>query len=171
MFLAAVADFFGTGILSIAVQIVCTLGSITGGKVVDNLTKEKRSKIMRSIKSKDTKPELLVRRLLTRLGYRYKLHIKDLPGRPDIVFKGRKKVIFIHGCFWHGHAPCMNGRILEGKFWQEKMKANQARDMKAAESLEQDGWKILTIWECELKNTDALEKVLLNFIGDTKFHH
>ncbi|WP_019880738.1 MULTISPECIES: very short patch repair endonuclease [unclassified Methylophilus] len=132
--------------------------------MVDNLTKEKRSKIMRSIRSKDTKPELLVRKILTGLGYRYRLHTKHLPGRPDIAFIGKKKAIFIHGCFWHSHANCPIAKVPENDFWKEKLGRNQARDLKALNALEASGWSVLTLWECSLKNTEQTTITLNNFL-------
>ncbi|WP_089376365.1 very short patch repair endonuclease [Methylobacillus rhizosphaerae] len=132
---------------------------------MDNLTKEKRSKIMRSIKSKNTKPELLVRKLLTQLGYRYRLHKKDLPGKPDIVFPGRKKAIFIHGCFWHGHPNCLIAKIPDNEFWQKKIQNNIQRDEKQYQELILLGWRVLILWECELRDSKKLIEVLVSFIN------
>ncbi|MBR0695145.1 very short patch repair endonuclease [Bradyrhizobium lablabi] len=134
--------------------------------MVDTRTKEQRSRIMKSVSTRDTGPELLVRRLLHRLGYRYRLHRKDLPGRPDIVFPGRKRVIFIHGCFWHGH-ECSKGKLPKSRteYWTAKIKANQDRDTKVIGLLEKDGWKTLTVWQCELKHLDEIERVLRGFLG------
>lgn len=132
--------------------------------MVDNLSKEKRSKIMRAIRSKNTKPELVVRKLLTGLGYRYRLHRKDLPGRPDIAFIGRKKAIFVHGCFWHVHADCVISHIPESEFWQQKLKKNQERDIAGIANLEVKGWQSLTIWECELRTPELVKEKLIRFI-------
>lgn len=120
---------------------------------------------MRSITSKDTKPELIVRKLLTALGYRYRLHRKDLPGRPDIAFIGRKKAIFVHGCFWHVHQGCEISHIPETEFWQKKLMKNQDRDLKAIAHLISRSWQSLTIWECELKNLDLVNQKLISFLA------
>ncbi len=133
-------------------------------KVVDNLSKEKRSKIMRSIRPKDTKPELLVRKILTAMGYRYRLHRKDIPGRPDIVFVGRKKAIFVNGCFWHAHDNCRIAHIPQSKFWREKLAANKTRDKKALENLKSIGWKSLTLWECKLQDERRIRSALEKFL-------
>lgn len=136
--------------------------------MADNLTKEKRSKIMRSIRSKDTKPELLVRKILTGLGYRYRLHIKGLPGKPDIAFIGRKKAIFIHGCFWHSHANCPIAKIPENDFWKKKLGLNQARDLKALNALKEAGWSVLILWECSLKDIEQTAVTLTDFLNVAK---
>jgi DNA mismatch endonuclease (patch repair protein) len=130
---------------------------------MDRVSVEKRSSIMRAVHSKNTTPELAVRKILTRLGYRYRLHRKDLAGRPDIVFAGRKKVIFVHGCFWHGH-DCKKGRTPDIEYWQNKLKTNISRDASNVEKLVGTGWSVLTIWQCELKDLTALEKRLSDFL-------
>jgi DNA mismatch endonuclease (patch repair protein) len=132
--------------------------------MVDRVSKEIRSKIMRAIRQKDTKPELLVRRLVTALGYRYRLHKKDLPGRPDLVFPGKKKVIFVHGCFWHVHEGCHLSHIPESEFWRHKLGANQERDRKTLLLLRELGWDVLILWECELQNEAASREKLLGFL-------
>ena len=132
--------------------------------MTDNISKEKRSKIMRSIRSKDTGPELVVRKLLTEMGFRYRLHRKDIPGKPDIAFIGRKKVIFVNGCFWHGHEGCPIAHMPDYKFWQEKLEANKKRDQKALEALSKLGWKVLIIWECGLKDRKGLKSKLRCFV-------
>lgn len=128
-----------------------------------------RSRIMKAIKAKDTKPELAVRRLLHRLGYRYRLHRDDLPGKPDLVFVSRAKIIFIHGCFWHAHsAPsCSNGRLprTNTKYWRRKLRKTVERDSATALWLKRAGWKVLTVWECELANERRLVKRLVRFLG------
>lgn len=126
--------------------------------MVDSVTPERRSAMMSRIRSKNTGPEMLVRRLLHKAGYRYRLHVTTLPGKPDLVFIGRKKVIFIHGCFWHLHEGCTNGRIPKSRveFWTEKLTRNRARDSKNLAELELAGWDVLTIWECELDRADLL---------------
>lgn len=119
---------------------------------------------MRSIKSKNTKPEIQVRNILTKLGYRYRLHYSKLPGKPDIVFISKKKAIFIHGCFWHFHNPCQISHIPDSEFWQNKIKRNQDRDAKVMLEIQKLGWSTLIIWECELKNTDKIELILREFV-------
>lgn len=127
---------------------------------MDTLTPEQRSKQMSLVRYKDTKPELRVRRLLHRAGYRYRLHRKDLPGKPDLVFPSRKKVIFVHGCFWHAHPDpsCKKARLPKSRkeFWTEKFAANRARDERNVNRLKQEGWKTLTVWECELTSDDDI---------------
>jgi DNA mismatch endonuclease (patch repair protein) len=141
----------------------------TQSKMVDNLTKAIRSKVMRSVKSSGTGPELVVRKLTFALGYRYRLKKPRLPGRPDLIFPGRCKVIFIHGCFWHAHFwPCPRcpiSREPDGEFWKVKLINNQKRDKRVIRELEEKGWKCLVIWECELKNLNEITKRITNFLG------
>ena len=108
---------------------------------------------MRRVKGRDTGPELIVRRLLTRLGARYRLHRADLPGRPDIVLPGRRLAIFVHGCFWHGHDCARGARVPQARrdYWTAKVSGNRARDARNAEALAAAGWRVETVWECELK--------------------
>lgn len=128
-----------------------------------------RSAIMRAVKSENTKPELFVRYLLHRLGYRYRLHRKDLPGKPDLTFAGRRRVIFVHGCFWHGH-NCKRGvRVPKQNrdYWENKVTRNRRRDMMNLDALQQLRWKALVVWECELANSAALSDKLVSFLdGD-----
>ncbi|MEK9939377.1 MAG: very short patch repair endonuclease [Methylotenera sp.] len=133
--------------------------------MTDRVSKEIRSKIMRKVKSKNTKPELLIRKILTTAGYRYRLHVKDLPGKPDIVFKKRRRVLFVHGCFWHGHAECSRGTIADSEFWRIKIKSNMDRDEKTLSKLAENGWQCLIIWECELKNIDFVKSKIFDFLG------
>jgi DNA mismatch endonuclease, patch repair protein len=124
---------------------------------------------MRAIKSKDTKPELVVRKLIHGLGYRYRLHRKELPGHPDLVFARRRKVIFVHGCFWHGH-DCKRGNRApkeNAEYWRQKIDRNKERDLKHKSALREAGWDILIIWECELKDVTALEGRIQHFLGST----
>jgi DNA mismatch endonuclease (patch repair protein) len=132
--------------------------------VADNLSKEKRSKIMRSIRSKNTGPELLVRKILTAMGYRYRLHRKDIPGCPDIAFIRRKKAIFVNGCFWHAHDNCPIAHIPDSKFWRKKLAANKKRDGRALSNLKSIRWNSLTLWECELRNNQRIRNVLSKFL-------
>ena len=129
--------------------------------------KATRSFNMSQIKSKDTKPELLVRKFLFANGFRYKLHDKKLPGKPDIVLPKYKTVIFVHGCFWHGHTNCKYFKIPQTrtKWWTDKINTNKANDTKAIKALKKDGWKIITVWECKLKPAKAektLQKIILS---------
>jgi DNA mismatch endonuclease (patch repair protein) len=122
---------------------------------------------MRSIKGKNTSPELAVRSLLYRMGYRFRLHIKDLPGCPDIVFPRRRKVIFVHGCFWHSHRKCKKATIPKSNvsFWTEKLSRNKERDATDRRMLKRLGWQILTIWQCDLKHPENLQDKLRDFLG------
>lgn len=128
-----------------------------------------RSAIMRAVKSKDTKPEMIVRRLIHGMGYRYRLHGRGLSGKPDLVFAGRRKVIFVHGCFWHGH-NCPRGARqpkANGEYWKTKIARNIQRDSASVVVLRKVGWQVMTVWECETKvgNRLALEQRLRNFLG------
>jgi len=133
---------------------------------MDTHTTAQRRKNMQAVKSKNTKPELAVRRALFARGYRFRLHRRDLPGSPDIVFPGRKKAVLIHGCFWHGH-DCPRGRAPKTRvdFWRDKIEKNRARDKRNHENLEQLGWSSLTVWECEIKDLESLLKRLSTFLN------
>lgn len=135
--------------------------------MADVHTKEQRSYNMSQIRCKNTKPEMIVRSLVHRMGYRYSLHRKDLPGHPDIVLTRHHKVIFIHGCFWHMH-KCRYGRVIpktNKKFWQSKRQGNAERDKRILRHLRKAGWKILTIWECQTRNLEKLTKKLEQFLS------
>ena len=123
--------------------------------------KKTRSYNMSRIKAKNTKPEMLVRRFLHANGFRYRLHVKDLPGKPDIVLPKYKTVIFVHGCFWHGHKGCKYYVIPKTKteWWLNKINGNIANDRKAERALKKEGWKILTLWECDLKSQKFLKNL------------
>jgi DNA mismatch endonuclease (patch repair protein) len=125
-----------------------------------------RSENMRAIRGKDTQPEIAVRSLVHKLGYRFRLHRRDLPGKPDLVFPARRKVIFVHGCFWHSHA-CKTGLIpnTNRSFWLPKLRRNKARDTKNIEALTRLGWDALVIWQCELKNTATVCTCVKRFLG------
>jgi DNA mismatch endonuclease (patch repair protein) len=127
--------------------------------VTDVFSEEKRSAVMRRVKGRDTTPEMTVRKTLTRLGARYRLHRKDLPGRPDIVLPGRKLALFVHGCFWHGHDCARGARVPKQNrdYWVAKVGRNVARDGRSREALATLGWRVETIWECDLKDAAALE--------------
>lgn len=122
---------------------------------------------MARVKGKNTRPELTVRSLLHSLGYRFRLHRRDLPGSPDIVLPGRKTVVFVHGCFWHGHDCKRGGRLPKANadYWVSKIGRNTARDARARAELEAQGWRVLVIWECEIKEANALAAKLRAFLG------
>lgn len=121
---------------------------------------------MGRVKPKNTTPEMVVRHTIFRMGYRYRLHDKRLPGRPDLVFAGRRKVIFVNGCFWHGHEGCRYAHLPKThvRFWRAKIEKNRARDQANIALLKTDGWKVFTVWQCELKNIEILAKKLHDFI-------
>lgn len=130
-------------------------------------TAEQRSRTMKAVKSCNTTPELKVRRVLHQMGYRYRLHRKDLPGKPDIVFGRSRKVIFVHGCFWHGH-NCKRGNRMPAtnvEYWQKKISGNVQRFLKQLEQLQEAGWKPLVLWECELRDLSGLDQRLREFLG------
>ncbi|EZP73536.1 T/G mismatch-specific endonuclease [Sphingomonas paucimobilis] len=124
---------------------------------------------MRAIRSKNMKPEMIVRKLLHALGYRYRLHAKELPGKPDIVFRKRRKCIFVHGCYWHQHPDpqCADARLPKSnlEYWLPKLARNVERDAQHAAALEQAGWKVETIWECETKDQNQLAMRLREFLA------
>jgi DNA mismatch endonuclease (patch repair protein) len=134
--------------------------------MTDVFDKVTRSAVMRRVKGRNTSPELVVRKALTRLGARYRLHRSDLPGAPDIVLPGRRLALFVHGCFWHGHDCARGARVPKQNrdYWVAKVARNRARDAKNRVALEDAGWRVETLWECDLKDPQALEarlKVLL----------
>jgi len=126
--------------------------------MTDVFDAEKRSAVMRRVKGRDTGPERLVRKALTGLGARYRLHRKDLPGSPDIVMAGRRLALFVHGCFWHGHDCARGARVPKANrdYWTAKVARNRVRDEAARAALEAAGWRVETLWECELKDEAAL---------------
>jgi len=128
---------------------------------------------MRAVGSKNSAPERLVRSMLHRLGYRFRLHRRDLPGTPDIVFPARRRAIFIHGCFWHGHT-CPRGKLPSSNvaFWSRKITGNRVRDKRSEKQLRKDGWKVLTLWVCKIKDSNLLERRLTRFLesGCTDTH-
>lgn len=140
--------------------------------MTDVLTKEQRHRNMSNIRSRNTKPELIVRSLVHRLGYRFRLHRRDLPGKPDLVFVARRKIIFIHGCFWHMH-DCKYGNVVPAtntEFWQTKRRSNVDRDKRSVAALKKDAWQILTIWECETKKPELLIKRIIEFLESKNEH-
>ncbi len=131
-------------------------------------TPEQRSFNMSRIRSRNTRPEMKVRSIVHRMGYRYRLHRKELPGKPDLVFPARRKVIFIHGCFFHMH-NCRYGSVkpkTNADFWQNKRLSNVERDGKNVAALESAGWKVLIVWECQTKTPNLLPELLVNFLGE-----
>src|SRR5579863_8321987 len=133
---------------------------------MDTIDPARRSENMRRIRSADTSPEMAVRRLVHRMGYRYRLHRTDLPGKPDLVFPSRKKVIFVHGCFWHRHPACGLARLPKSRlsFWVPKLEGNRRRDLKNIRGLKKLGWAAEVIWECETKNLRELARKVHRFL-------
>jgi DNA mismatch endonuclease, patch repair protein len=127
---------------------------------------ETRSRIMRAVKGKNTTPELVVRRLVFGAGYRYRLHRKDLPGKPDLVFPRLRKIIFVHGCFWHAHTCARGARIPQNnrQYWVQKIQRNAIRDRKNRAALKKLGWEVHIIWECELKDVGKLQSGIGRFL-------
>ncbi|MGQ0485794.1 MAG: very short patch repair endonuclease [Hyphomicrobiales bacterium] len=132
---------------------------------MDHVAPEKRSRIMAAVKSKNTTPELSIRHALHRRGFRYALYAPDLPGKPDLVFRSRKKIVFIHGCFWHGHR-CGKGRRpkTNRRFWNDKVKYNKALDARVTRQLRRGGWSVLAVWQCQTKNMDRLVEKIARFL-------
>jgi DNA mismatch endonuclease (patch repair protein) len=134
---------------------------------MDKLSPERRSANMRKIRSEDTTPEVVLRSLVHRLGYRFRLHRKDLPGKPDLVFPSLHKIIFVHGCFWHQHNKCVDGRIPKSReeYWGSKLARNVQRDRSNRRALRKLGWSTLVIWECELDDPPKLTRRLRRFFS------
>lgn len=137
---------------------------------MDRFSAEQRSKIMRKIRSKDTGPEKFVRSLLHSRGYRFRLHQKNLPGTPDVAFPLRRKVIFIHGCFWHQHGGCTGAYkpATQTEYWEPKLKRNVERDQDAIQELHQSGWAAMVVWECELADKNKVVQRLQEFLGNPR---
>jgi DNA mismatch endonuclease, patch repair protein len=140
------------------------------GDVADSLSKAERSERMSRVRGRDTKPEMVIRRLVHWMGFRYRLHDRRLPGAPDLVFKSRRKAIFIHGCFWHRHSDpsCKLARMPKSKldFWKAKLEGNRQRDLRNQSDLDALGWQYLIVWECELGHKEQLENKLLAFLSE-----
>lgn len=134
---------------------------------MDSVSSHRRSEIMALVRSKDSRPEMVVRRFVHRMGFRYRLHAANLPGKPDLVFPSRKKIIFVHGCFWHRHENCPLARIPKSRqaFWIDKLNRNRDRDTRIQKELGQAGWQVLTLWECEIKNNVILGEKIKDFLG------
>lgn len=134
--------------------------------MTDVFSKNKRSWIMSRVKAVDTKPEIIVRSAVHRMGFRFRVHRRDIPGSPDIVLPRHAKVIFVHGCFWHGHRGCSRARrpTTNRRFWNKKLNSNIERDKRLKNQLRKMGWKILVVWECETKQPERLLKKLQGFL-------
>lgn len=130
-------------------------------------TPEQRSRVMRAVKSRDTQPEMIVRRLAHRMGYRFRLHRRDLPGKPDLVFPRLRKVIFVHGCFWHGHNCARGARmpVQNRDYWVQKVTRNRDRDKAAQAALIAAGWETAVLWECEIRDKDQIARRIRTFLG------
>lgn len=135
---------------------------------MDTITRERRSEIMSRVRNVGMRPEMTVRRLVYGLGYRYRLHGRKLPGRPDLVFTGRRKVIFVHGCFWHRHPGCRLARTPKSRvdFWNAKLDGNRKRDLFKQYELRQLGWRVLIVWECQLKDLESVRERVTCFLED-----
>ncbi|MBZ5501259.1 MAG: DNA mismatch endonuclease Vsr [Acidobacteriia bacterium] len=135
--------------------------------MTDKLSKELRSANMRAVRSRNTRPEIRVRQIAHSLGYRFRLHRRDLPGKPDIVFPGRQKAVFVHGCFWHQHHGCRRASIPQSnvRFWHTKLARNAARDAKQLAAIRKCGWRALVVWECEVKDVKRLTARLRRFLS------
>lgn len=133
---------------------------------LDTLSPQERSERMRRVRGRNTKPEMKVRQLIHAMGYRYRLHAKDLPGTPDIVFRRRHKAIFVHGCFWHRHKDCKLARLPKSRieFWTTKLEGNRRRDIINQKMLNRMGWQFLIVWECELKDSQLLAQKIKTFL-------
>ena len=136
--------------------------------MTDTLTKAERSRRMSLVRGKDTRPEIQVRGALHRLGYRYRLHVRSLPGTPDVVFASRKNVIFVHGCFWHRHSRCKLARLPKSRlaFWKCKLEGNRLRDERNQRRLNRLGWRYLVVWECQLSNSQRVVDRITRFLKD-----
>jgi DNA mismatch endonuclease, patch repair protein len=135
--------------------------------MTDKISKELRSANMRAVRSRDTVPEIRVRQIAHGLGYRFRLHRPELPGKPDIAFPGQRKAIFVHGCFWHQHKGCKRGSMPQSNvgFWRPKLALNVARDTKQLAALKESAWRVLVVWECETKDARRLAGRLKRFLG------
>ncbi|HEX8513991.1 MAG TPA: very short patch repair endonuclease [Allosphingosinicella sp.] len=129
---------------------------------MDNLTPKRRSEIMAQVRSKDTSAEVRVRKAAHGMGFRFRVHRKDLPGTPDLVFPKLRTAMFVHGCFWHQHPGCRRSSVpkTRAQFWLEKFRHNLARDQRVTEALEAEGWAVVVIWECETKSPDELRMAI-----------
>lgn len=140
----------------------------TGSYLLDRISPDRRSENMRNIRSRDTAPELLVRRIVHHMGYRYRLHVPDLPGKPDMVFPRLKCIIEVRGCFWHQHPGCADAHVPKSRtdYWTQKLDRNTARDMTNEAALRSLGWRLAVIWECELRDIEAVTLRLRAFLAE-----
>jgi DNA mismatch endonuclease (patch repair protein) len=134
---------------------------------VDNVSRRRRSAIMANIRSKNTMPELVVRKLISAMGLRYRLHVASLPGRPDLVFRRDRKIVFVHGCFWHQHTRCKVARMPKSRlaYWAPKLERNRDRDLRNVRRLRSDGWSVLTIRECQLRDAERVKERIDRFFA------
>lgn len=134
---------------------------------MDTLSRAERSVRMSLVRSKDTKPEMVVRQIAHSLGFRFRLHRRDLPGSPDLVFPRLRKVVFVHGCFWHQHSCAAGDRIPKSRvtFWRKKLMGNALRDSRNVRALRRMGWQVLTIWECQTGECERLRRSIINFLS------
>lgn len=137
---------------------------------MDTLSPKERSERMSLIRGTGSAPEMKLRRLVHRMGFRYRLHVKELPGKPDLVFPARNAVIFMHGCFWHRHEGCSLARLPKSKleFWKPKLEANKERDLRNQRQLESLGWRVLVIWECEMSDVECVSVIIREFLQKQK---
>lgn len=135
--------------------------------VTDTIDTDKRSEIMSRIRSRDTKPEMIVRRIAHRLGFRFRLHVKDMPGSPDLVFPRHRAVIMVHGCFWHRHPGCRRASTPKTRktYWEGKFQGNVVRDRRSQDALTDLGWRVMVIWECETRDQEAVAARIRSFLG------
>lgn len=138
---------------------------------MDTLSPEERSALMSRIRGVNTKPELIVRRALHAQGYRFRLHGRGLPGRPDLVFRKRRVVVFVHGCFWHRHDGCAKSRLPKTRhdYWRSKFEGNVERDKRNEQRLAADGWRVFVVWECETEKDESLIERLVEFLGPPRY--
>lgn len=135
--------------------------------MTDKISPQQRSRVMAAVRAKNTGPEMIVRRLAHSCGYRFRLHRKDLPGSPDLVFRRLRAIVFVHGCFWHQHDGCRRARrpAANSDYWELKLERNMERDAAALAQLDAAGWRVLTLWECELSDSAAVRGKLISFLG------
>jgi DNA mismatch endonuclease, patch repair protein len=135
-------------------------------QVMDTISPERRSKLMSRIRSSNTKPEIAVRSMLHGLGFRFRVHVKSLPGTPDIVLRKYRSVILVHGCFWHSHRGCKRAFVPSSnrQFWLKKLSMNRQRDKRVVKALKNAGWNVLLVWECQLRHPERLVSKLLGFL-------
>lgn len=143
---------------------------VQSNRMTDTRTPAQRRRIMQSVGQKKTKPEMKVRRYLHSLGYRYRSNMRGLPGKPDLAFTSRKKAIFVHGCFWHGHG-CSKGKLPKSRldYWKPKIESNIARDAVKSQALQDDGWSVMVLWQCELSGETDWQQGLREFLGPPKY--